>query len=405
MSDTFKPRTAEETRDAVQWAMAEHEPVEIIGSGSKRALGKPVQAGHVLDLSDLSGIELYEPAELILTARAGTPIAEIEAALASENQELSFDPLDYGPLLGQPAGQGTLGGVIGANLAGSKRLKFGAARDHILGMDAVSGRGEIFKSGGQVVKNVTGYDLPRALTGSWGTLAVATRITLKVHPRCETEATFHLAGLSDTQAIAAMTDAMGSSAEVSAAAHLPEAASAGLRARGHDVVSGAATLLRLEGFGPSVDYRFELLNRLLGARAPIARIEADASRALWRSVRDAEPFAGTDDLVWRLSVAPTAGAEAAARIAARVAGTTAFYDWSGGLVWLAVPGADAKENEVRAAVAACGGGHATLVRAPAPLRAALQVFQPQEPALAALAARVKTQFDPHMILNPGRMGS
>ncbi len=270
MPDTFKPRTEEEARDVVRWAMAEHEPLEIVGQASKRALGRPVQAGHLLDMSGLAGIELYEPEELVLTALPGTPIAEIEAALAASNQELAFDPLDYGPLLGNPAGQGTLGGVIAANLAGSKRLKHGAARDHVLGMDAVSGRGEIFHSGGRVVKNVTGYDLPRALTGSWGTLAVATRITLKVLPRAQTEATFLLSGLGDAEAATAMTTAMGSSAEVSAAAHLPAAAAQDLAARGH-ALSGPSTLLRLEGFGPSVDYRFERLRALLGAGRSVSR--------------------------------------------------------------------------------------------------------------------------------------
>lgn len=402
MPDTFKPRTAEEARDVVRWAAAEHEPLEIVGQASKRALGRPVQAGHVLDMSGLAGIELYEPEELVLTALPGTPIAEIEAALAARNQELAFDPLDYGPLLGRPAGQGTLGGVIAANLSGSKRLKHGAARDHVLGMDAVSGRGEIFKSGGRVVKNVTGYDLPRTLTGSWGTLAVATRLTLKVLPRAETEATFLLSGLADAEAATAMTAAMGSSAEVSAAAHLPEAVARDLAARGHRL-SGPATLLRLEGFGPSVDYRFERLRALLGgAGRAVARVEVDASRALWRAVRDAEAFAGSDDLVWRLSVAPTAGPAVVAQLVGQFA-CTAFYDWSGGLVWLAVPGVDARAEAIRAAIAACGGGHATLVRAPAPLRSSIPVFQPQPGPLAALSARLKEQFDPHGILNPGRM--
>ena len=401
MPDTFKPRTAEEARDVVRWAAAEHEPLEIVGQASKRALGRPVQAGHVLDMSGLAGIELYEPEELVLTALPGTPIAEIEAALAARNQELAFDPLDYGPLLGSPAGQGTLGGVIAANLAGSKRLKHGAARDHVLGMDAVSGRGEIFKSGGRVVKNVTGYDLPRALTGSWGTLAVATRITLKVLPRTQTEATFLLSGLDDAQAATAMTAAMGSSAEVSAAAHLPEAAAQDLAGRGH-TLSGPSTLLRLEGFGPSVDYRFEQLRALLSAGRPVVRVEAEASRNLWRAVRDAEAFVGSDDLVWRLSVAPTAGAAVVAQLAGQFA-CKAFYDWSGGLVWLAVPGIDARAEAIRAAIAACGGGHATLVRAPAPLRSSIPVFQPQPGPLAALSARLKEQFDPHGILNPGRM--
>lgn len=403
MADTFKPRHPEEARDAVLWAMAEDQPLEILGTGSRRALGRPVQAAHVLDLSALSGIELYEPAELVMTALAGTPMAEIEAELADKNQELAFDPIDYGPLLGQPAGQGTVGGVIAANFAGSKRLKFGAARDHILGLEAVSGRGEIFKSGGRVVKNVTGYDLPRALTGSWGTLAVSTRITLKVQPRAETEATFVISGLDDAAAVEAMCSAMGSSGEVSAAAHLPETVAARCAADGLPL-SGSSTLLRLEGFGPSVDYRFALLEKRLGGAGPVTRLPADASRAVWGAVRDVLPFAGTSSLVWRISVAPAAGAHFTQKLAETVPGEV-YYDWSGGLVWLSIEGGDARAQEVRAAVAASGGGHATLVRAPAPMRASVPVFHPQPTPLAALNARIKAQFDPKGILNPGRMGA
>ena len=404
MSETFTPRSAVETCDAVKWAAAEEQPLEIIGTASKRALGRPVQAAHMLDLSGLAGIELYEPAELVLTAHAGTLTSDILAALADQNQELAFDPIDYGPLLGRGRDEGTLGGMIACNLAGSKRLKHGAARDHILGMEAVSGRGEIFKSGGRVVKNVTGYDLPRALTGSWGTLAVATKITLKVQPRSETEATFVVSGCDDAQAITAMTAAMGSSAEVSAAAHLPQAVAARLAADGHAIGAAAATLLRLEGFGPSVDYRYAALERLLGRHGRVSRVTAEASAALWQAVRDVAPFVGRDTLVWRVSLTPTAGAAFVADIL-RICDAEAYYDWSGGLVWLSLTGDDPRADVVRDGVARAGGGHATLIRAPAPVRASIPVFHPQAAPLAALSARVKAQFDPHGILNPGRMGS
>ncbi|SDT91028.1 FAD-binding protein [Stappia sp. ES.058] len=403
MSDRLSPRSAEEVREAVQWAAAEQHPLEVLGTGSKRVLGRPVQAGHALDLSGLSGIALYEPAELVISALAGTPLAEIEAALEEHNQELAFDPIDYGPLLAQAPGAGTVGGMIGANLAGSKRLKFGAARDHILGMEAVSGRGEIFKSGGRVVKNVTGYDLPRTLTGSWGTLAVATRITLKVQPKAETEATFLISGLNASEATQAMTAAMGSSAEVSAAAHLPPDIAATLATQGH-ALNGSATLLRLEGFATSVDYRFGALKTLLRDSGTVSRLDAEASRALWRDVRDCRAFAGTEEHVWRISVAPTAGAEFIARVQAELS-CRAYFDWSGGLVWLALSDKEPQAEAVRAAVEVVGGGHAMLVRAPAPVRSSIEVFQPQPSALAALSARIKAQFDPHGILNPGRMGS
>lgn len=221
MDATMKPRNTGDVEKVVAWAAAEDQPLEIIGQGSKRTLGRPVQAAHVLDLSGLTGVESYEPAELVLTVKAGTPIAEVEKLVDDNGQELSFEPMDFGPLLGVTPAQGTIGGVLAANLSGPRRIKAGAARDHVLGMEAVSGRGEIFNSGGKVVKNVTGYDLPRALCGAYGTLAVATTVTLKVNPKPETSATFVLSGLDDDDGIKALCQAMGSSAEVSGAAHLP----------------------------------------------------------------------------------------------------------------------------------------------------------------------------------------
>ena len=392
MDATFKPRSSEETAEIVRWAAAEETPLEITGQGSKRALGHPVQAAHMLSMEGLAGIESYEPAELILTAKAGTPIAEIEALLADYNQELSFEPMDYGPLLGQVPGAGTVGGVVAANLAGPRRVKAGAARDHILGMEAISGRGEKFVSGGKVVKNVTGYDLPRALCGSWGTLAAATEITLKVNPAPEISATFSLSGLSNADAVATLCKAMGSAAEVSGAAHLP----AGIMG------DEPKTVLRLEGFSASVDDRFKALTTLFSGSAPITRLEDDASRDLWARIRDVVPFQGLQGPVWRISVAPSQGAQLASRLSEQIGGKL-FFDWSGGLVWLCCDDGGLHDALIRKTVAGIGGGHATLIRADAAARSSVPVFEPQPEALAALSGRVKQQFDPKGVLNPGRM--
>ncbi len=403
---TFTPTSPEEVLAAVQWAAAEKAPLEIVGQGSKRGIGRPAQTEHTLDLSRLSGITLYEPEELILSARAGTPLSEIEPVLAERRQELAFEPIDYGPLLGGPAGQGTIGGVLAANLSGPRRLKAGAARDHVLGIHAVSGRGEAFKSGGRVVKNVTGYDLSKAMAGSWGTLAVVTDVTFKVLPVAETEATFAIRGLLDEPAAAAMALAMGSSAEVSAAAHLPEGIAA--RVAGGALGARPATLLRVEGFGPSVAARMAMLRDLLSSAGATDELPAEVSRGVWRDVRDCRPFVdGSERPVWRLSL-PPADAHAAVMALRMQIAAEAFYDWQGGLVWLRLD-REPEAELVRAVVAAHGGGHATLVRA-APsvratpsLRAAVQVFQPQPAPLAALSVRLKEQFDPLGILNPGRM--
>ncbi|WP_163265935.1 glycolate oxidase subunit GlcE [Chelativorans alearense] len=397
---TFTPQTAPQVLDIVRWAVSEETPLEILGHGSKRGIGRPVQTEHVLDLSKLSGVALYEPEELVLSAKAGTPLAEIEALLAKHNQQLAFEPMDYCPLLGLKPGCGTIGGTLAANLSGPRRIKAGAARDHVLGVLAVSGRGEVFKSGGRVVKNVTGYDLSKGLAGSWGTLAVVTDVTFKVLPAAETEKTLAVTGLDDAEAAAAMAEAMGSSAEVSGAAHLPEGV-VGRFAKGG--LSGSAkTVLRIEGVGPSVAYRIDLLTRLMKPHGAAEVIEEEESRPLWREIRDCRPFAdGTEAPVWRVSMAPTQGHRMVDAFR-RAAGANAFYDWQGGLIWLRME-AEPEAEVLRGLIGHFGGGHATLVRATPAVRAALAVFQPQPAALAALAARLKEQFDPKGILNPGRM--
>ncbi|SIT56414.1 Glycolate oxidase FAD binding subunit [Mesorhizobium prunaredense] len=398
---TFTPATAAETLATVAWAAAEETPLEILGHGSKRGIGRPLQTEHTLDLSKLSGVTLYEPAELVLSAKAGTPLADIETLLAENCQQLAFEPLDYGALLGGEKGKGTIGGVLAANLCGPRRLKAGSARDHILGIAAVSGRGEAFKSGGRVVKNVTGYDLSKLMANSWGTLAVLTDVTFKVLPAAETEVTLAVRGLLDDHAAAAMALALGSSAEVSSAAHLPERVAA--RVAGGSLGSTAATLLRVEGFGPSVAYRIAALKDLLGNAGPLEEISGETSHSVWRDIRDCAPFAdGLEKPVWRVSMAPAQGHQMVLALRMQAA-VDAFYDWQGGLIWLRMEHGDPEADLLRALVRQYGSGHATLVRAAPSHRAAVPVFEPQAPQLAALSARLKAEFDPKAILNPGRM--
>src|SRR5438045_4268573 len=179
------PTDIDELREAVAEALAAEEPLEVVGGGSKRRLGRPLQTAHTLELSRLSGIRDYAPSELVLTAGAATPLAEIERALSEHNQMLAFEPPGWGGLLGVEDAAPTLGGILACNLSGPRRIKAGAARDHFLGFSAVSGRGEIFKAGGKVVKNVTGYDLPKLMAGSYGTLAALEEATVKVLPQPE----------------------------------------------------------------------------------------------------------------------------------------------------------------------------------------------------------------------------
>ena len=400
MTDVLKPRDAKEVEEAVRWALGNDKALEVAGQGSKRLIGRPSQTDLTLDLSGLSGITLYEPEELVLSARVGTPLSEIESLLEKNNQQLAFEPMDYGPLLGGQAGQGTIGGTIATNLSGPRRIKAGAARDHFLGLTAVTGRAETIKSGGRVVKNVTGYDMCKVLAGSWGTLAAMTDVTIKVLPKAETEATVIVEGLDDARACAAMAAAMGSACDVSGAAHLPDHVASyfdGLPK------PEAATALRLEGFVPSVKHRKEALAALMKTFGPVALLDEMHSRALWLSVRQVKPFAGEAVRarpLWRISTAPSRGHEI---VAAITPAAQMFYDWAGGLLWVAMPFADEPDaGSIRAAVKSVGG-HATLVRAPAAVRAAVDVFEPQEANLRALSKRVKEGFDPKGVLNPGRM--
>jgi glycolate oxidase FAD binding subunit len=400
----LSPRDAHEVEQAVQWAAGAGKALEVVGRGTKRNFGRPAQWDATLDLSALTGVTLYEPEELVLSAKAGTPLAEIEALCARSGQELAFEPMDYGPLFGAAAGDGTIGGAIAVNASGPRRIKSGAARDHLLGLTAVSGRGETFKTGGRVVKNVTGYDLCKLLAGSWGTLAAMAEVTVKTLPRAETEASVVLPGLAAKAAGEAMAAAMGSAHDVSAAAFLP-AAVAGRVSTGFGG-GPSATVLRLEGVRPSVLHRRDRLCALLRPFGAATVIEEDLSRPLWRAVRDAVPFAAGgpagERVLWRLSTAPARGAELAERIG-RAVDAEFMHDWAGGLVWAALaPAPDGGTAVVRAAIAACGG-HATLVRAPAALRAAVDVFEPQTGGLAALTKRIKDGFDPRGVLNPGRM--
>jgi glycolate oxidase FAD binding subunit len=390
----FRPSDERELADVVAAAVAREEPLEVVAGGSKRGLGRPLQTPHTLDVAAFSGIRSYEPEELVLTAGASTPMAEIEAALDKAGQMLAFEPPDWRVLLGSGDASPTLGGVIACNLAGPRRIKQGAARDHFLGFRGVSGRGEAFKAGGRVVKNVTGYDLCKLIAGSYGTLVALTEVTMKVLPRPEEERSILVRGLDDATAQRAMGEALNSSHEVSGAAHLPHGES------GRDK---PLTLLRLEGPEPSVAARATALTAELATFGAIEEAKGAESLRLWRSLRDAAPLAAlAGRAVWRVSVPPTAGPAVVAE-ASRHLDARHFFDWGGGLVWLAVAGAeDGGGAAIRGALGA-SGGHATLIRGAPALRAAVPVFQPQAPALAALSRRVKESFDPKRVLSRGRM--
>jgi glycolate oxidase FAD binding subunit len=403
VAETFQPGTADHLRGIIAAALADERAVGIVGRGTKRGLGRPVEAEVEISLAGMSGIDLYEPAELVMSARAGTPLAEIEARLADNQQQLAFEPPDYGPMLGGEAGQGTIGGVFACNLSGPRRIKAGAARDHFLGFTAVTGRGDLIKSGGRVMKNVTGYDLCKLFAGSFGTLGAMTDLTFKVLPAAEESATLLASSVGREAGFALLREAMGSAYDVAGAAYLPQTALAASPLAGLIRAGAEVAAIRIEGPGPSVRYRADALRQaLVGHGGAIEEIEGAASLALWREIRDAALLPREADALWRVSVPPASGPSALASLEAKLT-VDWFADWSGGHLWLAVhEEEDGGAPAIREAIAG-PGGHATLIRGPAELRSRIEVFQPQPAALARLSARVKESFDPKGILNPGRM--
>lgn len=401
--DLLSPASLEEAADCVRSAIADKAPLEILGASSKRGFGRPVDtARKQLTTAAMSGIVSYHPEELVLVARAGTHMDEIATALGEKNQHLAFEPPDYGKLFpGDDAGSnrtGTLGGILATNLSGPRRFKAGAARDHFLGFNAVNGRGEIFKAGGPVVKNVTGYDLPKLLAGSFGTLAVMDEVTVKVLPRPAKTRTVLLYGLDAAAANAAMTKALTGPYDLSGAAYLPNLQA---QASHCDYVGaqGSVTAFRVEGEGPVVEHHCAALRRDFGGESE--ELHTSNSLTLWREIRDLSTFFDVDTILWRISVPPTHGAAVAASIAIDLPGANFLLDWGGGLVWLSLP-ADGGANgeKVRHAFARCGG-HATLVRAPEAERRKVRVFEAD--GSLALTEQVKRSFDPEGILNPGHM--
>ena len=384
------PATEAEAASIVAEARARKTTLAIAGGGSRAGLGRPVEATATLSTRALTGVTLYEPAEMVFSARAGTPLAEIEAMLAEKSQMLPFEPMDHRALLGA-SGEPTIGGLAACNASGPRRIQAGAARDHFLGVRFVNGRGEIIKSGGRVMKNVTGLDLVKINCGAHGTLGLLTEVTFKALPRPPAAGTLVFDGLDDARAVACMSAALGSPFEVSAAAHLPA------------WIDGVArTCLRIEHFPDSVDYRLAALSKLLADYGKARRLDGAEGAALWRDIRDVQALASpADAAVWRVSLAPSRAPGFVAAVRESLA-LRALYDWGGGLVWLACAASGyAGAGVIRAALG--GQGHATLVRAPEAVRAAVDVFVPLAAPVMRLTKGIKASFDPDRALNPGRM--
>ena len=396
------PDTVEELAYLVAEAADTRTPLEVMGHGTKREVGRLVQYGAVLSTESLVGVSLYEPTELVLVALAGTPVAQIEQMLAENDQELPFEPVDLGPVLGFGPGQATIGGVLATNISGSRRILSGSARDHLLGVQAVNGRGETIRSGGRVMKNVTGYDLSRALAGSWGTLAVLTEVAIKVLPTQREVRTLLCFGLADPTGVEVLGLALGTPFEVSGTVHVNGELARRFSDEEISRPGQSVTAIRVENFPASARYRASRLKQMLQAYAPALELDTARSRMFWDDLKSLRMFERTGRPLWRISMAPTSGPKLVHSLARKI-DVRALYDWSGGLIWLDTPLiTDAGAVEIRRTLAEFGG-HATLIRAEPQARAVIDVFQPLDAPLMALTAALKQAFDPVGILNPGRM--
>jgi len=375
----MRPETEAELAEIIKGAAA---PLSIRG-GNTRGMAP---AGEVLETGGLSGVELYEPGALTLVVKAGTPMAEVEALLATEGQRLPFEPMDHRALLGT-TGVPTMGGVVAANISGPRRVQAGACRDYLLGVRFVDGNGVALKNGGRVMKNVTGYDLVKLMAGSYGTLGVLTEVSFKVLPQPEAAACVLIEGLSDDVAVQAMSAALGSPFDVTGAAHAPVG-----------VDGTPVTMIRVEGFEGSVAYRAEQLKGLLGSFGDL-NVETAPERlaAGWTWIRDVEAFAGQEGDVWRISVKPSEGPGLVDVLKRSRPDISVLYDWGGGLIWVQTPaGDDIRPYGLK--------GHATLVRASSETKARVTMLQPEPVPVAALSKGIRQKYDPRGILNAGLMG-
>jgi glycolate oxidase FAD binding subunit len=380
------PGTAGELAEMVRDAHARHRSLEINGGGTKRAVGGPVEAVARLDVSALQGVEFYEPEELVVKVAAATPVAELEQLLATRGQWLGFEPPDFAECLGVPNGKATVGGIFACNIAGPRRLLAGAPRDITLGVEAVNGKGDMFKAGGRTVKNVAGFDLVKLLSGSYGSLAVVTALTFKVLPKPKAEMTLVLTGVEPQRAVKLLAPAVNLPLAISGAAH-------------HTAGNGL-TLLRVDGLAESVKDRIKMLRERLPETAAAKLATNEESSVLWQTVRDLTLLAcGPEDCLWRV-MAP------AAHMAGLVSplGGEALYDWAGSRCFVKIPAVEVPHQAARLRDAVLTvGGNACLFRAPDVLRRQIGAFQPKAPALAHLIGRIRDSFDPKRIFNPGKL--
>ncbi len=380
----LSPTCELELASIILGAHAHKTPLFIEGGGTRLGLGRPVQTASTLSTRNLTGITLYEPSEMVIGAKAGTALSEIEATLNEKGQMLAFEPMDHRMLYGT-TGEPSIGAIAAINACGPRRIMTGAARDSLVGVRFVNGMGEVVKNGGRVMKNVTGLDLVKLQAGAFGTLGVLSEVIFKVLPQPETGATLSFHGLSDIQAVNLMSKAQGSPYEVTGAAHLSD-----------------QTLIRIEGFEDSVNYRLGELQHLLAEFGTSNVLRGEGAAQLWRDIRDCALFSQPQEtVIWRICLKPTDAPTFIAELGKNL-NFKHYFDWGGGLIWLNCDAPDGGAKLIRAEIVK-HQGHARIERASLQLRASTDVFQPLSAPIMQITAGIKKSFDASGILNSGRM--
>jgi glycolate oxidase FAD binding subunit len=407
-SNVSYPTNENEVAGLIKKLYKSNTPLEIIGSGSKKEIGKPLQCAQTLNLSRLNGIIEYLPEELYIKVKAGTSIEKIENRLKKNNQQLAFEPIDFGYLFQGKSNSGTAAGQVACNISGPRRFKVGSTRDHILGFKAVNGRGEIIKSGGTVVKNVTGYDLSKLICNSYGTLAAITEITFKVLPTSEESKTLVIHNQSIDSAPEYLEKAISSSNEVSGATFLPtEPICNNCEMNIENTFKlndlkkkGSMTAIRIEGSKTSTNERLKnLIEELNLLESNISVLETLQTEIFWKKVKNLEFFSLTKNNIFRIVIPPS---ECVKLIYEIPNNFKYFVDWGGALIWVEACELSEKKFESIRRKVILHGGYMTMIKNSNYLPYVEDVFTINN-ARFNISQSIKKSFDPKRILNPGKM--
>ncbi len=407
-NSTLFPTNEKEASDLIKQFYKSNTPIEIVGSGSKRTIGKPLQVSKALSLSKINGITEYLPEELFIKVKAGTKISQIEEKLKKNRQQLAFEPINFGYLFSGISDYGTAGGQVACNISGPRRFKVGSLRDHILGFRGINGRGEIIKSGGKVVKNVTGYDLSKLMCGSYGTLVALTEIVFKVLPAPKESKTIVFHNLKLESSCDLMNSVLGSSSDVSGSVYLPiEPVCPGCSMNVEKTFKlndlkygGSFTAIRIEGTSKSIDERTQNLMKIVKTfNSNISILETHQSELFWEKIKNLEFFSSSKNNIVRIVIPPSE----CVKLVYQLSNKFKYYlDWGGALIW--VEACDLTEEmfeSIRKKVVRLGG-YITMIKNSKNLPYVEEVFTINRDRFN-ISQNIKKSFDPKGILNPGKM--